>query len=152
MESCGVRPLVQLKCDLHLGSSFDPAGHLVFHFNSVFQDMKWIEEKQALYRRNQELVEKVRPERQCGGPGAWAGWAPAEVPLAHSPAVLLCPRGSPGPPGVWASPASAAASLPRFVQMVQWVVMVRRTLKSCTFKNHWNHPIPKPCWPRNHFS
>lgn len=27
------------------------------HF--VFKDMKWIEEKQALYRRNQELVEKV---------------------------------------------------------------------------------------------
>lgn len=24
-----------------------------------FKDMKWIEEKQALYRRNQELVEKV---------------------------------------------------------------------------------------------
>lgn len=24
------------------------------------QDMKWIEEKQALYRRNQELVEKIK--------------------------------------------------------------------------------------------
>lgn len=29
----------------------------------MFKDMKWIEEKQALYRRNQELVEKVRPTR-----------------------------------------------------------------------------------------
>uniref|UniRef100_A0A669DP61 Janus kinase and microtubule interacting protein 3 n=1 Tax=Oreochromis niloticus TaxID=8128 RepID=A0A669DP61_ORENI len=27
---------------------------------SVSQDLKWVEEKQALYRRNQELVEKVR--------------------------------------------------------------------------------------------
>ena len=31
-------------------------------FNSICKDMKWIEEKQALYRRNQELVEKVSPE------------------------------------------------------------------------------------------
>lgn len=26
---------------------------------SVSQDLKWVEEKQALYRRNQELVAKV---------------------------------------------------------------------------------------------
>lgn len=29
------------------------------------KDMKWIEEKQALYRRNQELVEKVFNDYVC---------------------------------------------------------------------------------------
>lgn len=33
------------------------------HF--FFKDMKWIEEKQALYRRNQELVEKVLSVSIC---------------------------------------------------------------------------------------
>lgn len=35
--------------------------HLFLGFNLLFKDMKWIEEKQALFRRNQELVEKVYP-------------------------------------------------------------------------------------------
>lgn len=35
--------------------------HLFLDFNFLFKDMKWIEEKQALFRRNQELVEKVQP-------------------------------------------------------------------------------------------
>uniref|UniRef100_A0A8C1W366 Janus kinase and microtubule interacting protein 3 n=1 Tax=Cyprinus carpio TaxID=7962 RepID=A0A8C1W366_CYPCA len=30
------------------------------HIICIFQDMKWIEEKQALYKRNQELVEKIK--------------------------------------------------------------------------------------------
>lgn len=41
-----------------------PAGYSCLHFNFIFKDMKWIEEKQALYRRNQELVEKVCPASQ----------------------------------------------------------------------------------------
>lgn len=40
----------------------------------MFKDMKWIEEKQALYRRNQELVEKVRA-RAAGS----AGWGRAQA-------------------------------------------------------------------------
>lgn len=35
--------------------------HLQLTFLLLPQDMKWIEEKQALYRRNQELVDKVCP-------------------------------------------------------------------------------------------
>lgn len=46
---------------------FYPAVYLFLHVHFIFKDMKWIEEKQALYRRNQELVEKVR--LTC--PGAW---------------------------------------------------------------------------------
>ena len=33
---------------------------MVFLSVSWCQDTKWVEEKQALYQRNQELVEKVR--------------------------------------------------------------------------------------------
>lgn len=43
----------------------------------MFKDMKWIEEKQALYRRNQELVEKVRPTR----PRAWPVPGKSEIAL-----------------------------------------------------------------------
>ncbi len=35
---------------------------ICIHIICIFQDMKWIEEKQALYKRNQELVEKVGEE------------------------------------------------------------------------------------------
>uniref|UniRef100_A0A8C1Y5P9 Janus kinase and microtubule interacting protein 3 n=1 Tax=Cyprinus carpio TaxID=7962 RepID=A0A8C1Y5P9_CYPCA len=33
---------------------------ICIHIICIFQDMKWIEEKQALYKRNQELVEKIK--------------------------------------------------------------------------------------------
>uniref|UniRef100_A0A9J8CF24 Janus kinase and microtubule interacting protein 3 n=1 Tax=Cyprinus carpio carpio TaxID=630221 RepID=A0A9J8CF24_CYPCA len=33
---------------------------ICIHIICLFQDMKWIEEKQALYKRNQELVEKIK--------------------------------------------------------------------------------------------
>lgn len=86
--------------------------------------MKWIEEKQALYRRNQELVEKVRPcqaasesltasrkeqEFPCaqgfaGSPRCWAVGRRQRFPSGApaGPSVLLTPMGlppRPTPPG-----------------------------------------------------
>lgn len=68
-------------------------------FNSIFKDMKWIEEKQALYRRNQELVEKVSPEPLETLAGlALCSWGAAVVPAGlkggarAEASEWLCPR------------------------------------------------------------
>lgn len=50
---------VLLNCDLNADFEINPVANLFLQFDSASKDMKWIEEKQALYRRNQELVEKV---------------------------------------------------------------------------------------------
>lgn len=128
--------------------------------------MKWIEEKQALYRRNQELVEKVRPAHRLG---VWLGPRRAGIPHPRSwkcgvPAV---PGGADGPtwPSVLLTSAAAHLSgspeggtwaqaepgVPSRASIrawscgwVLWLVMVIKTLKELPFRNHWNHPNQKP--------
>lgn len=89
--------------------------------------MKWIEEKQALYRRNQELVEKVHLPQAAGlwllpgsrvpvrsgrvGPRVWAlrlSQSSPDDPPAR-PSVLLRPGGSSPAPG---SPPRALQPVP----------------------------------------
>lgn len=93
-----VKPSAPLNRDLNVGLAIS---FLPVRF--IFQDMKWIEEKQALYRRNQELVEKVRLARPGAGPVPWEKQislrsrglrVPAGGALGQAPSPGTIPRDS----------------------------------------------------------
>lgn len=81
--------LLNLDLDAGFGTRFRRV--LISAFHSIFKDMKWIEEKQALYRRNQELVEKVRPALVPE-----PGWFPGERAPPPSSQACRAPQGCAG--------------------------------------------------------
>ena len=72
--------------------------HLFLDFNFLFKDMKWIEEKQALFRRNQELVEKVQPPHPVCLRGPLLSWKD------RNPHLPTCPPAAQGWGPTWAAP------------------------------------------------